>query len=303
MVTIFVVVAALVSVLAGVGEAASPPPDRLPPTKPTVDPSGETTDLRPVFHFGARDNRTLPSQLRFRCGIDTPLLHACARIYQPFAALAFGRHELRVQAIDRAGNASRVAARAFGVIGTWDAGVDFPPAPQQENPAHDQYGNTTWFYLYSTAPFHDPAFYRPLPEFHVIAPSNQQWNLGRHPDATIVTPLVGADPNQRLMQFHPDSNRFAVLGWRSPYTGKINVEMELRFPDPGAQTESNGVVWSIDRESSTLQSGLVMPGEQDHVAITLDVKTSDTLYLVIDNNGNSNSDTTVGGFRVTTVLG
>jgi len=34
---------------------------------------------------------------------------------------------------------------------------------------------------------------------------------------------------------------------------------------------------------------------------TLDVNTGETLYLVIDNNGDSDFDTTVCGFRVQTV--
>jgi hypothetical protein len=78
----------------------------VPPTKPTVDVVS-TSDLRPVVHFGARDDRTLPSQIRFRCAIDSPLLHPCARIYQPITALTFGDHVVRVRAIDRAGNTAR----------------------------------------------------------------------------------------------------------------------------------------------------------------------------------------------------
>ena len=136
-------VAALVIVtlsVAASGEAAAPPRDRLPPTTPTVDGSRTTPDLRPIFSFGARDNRTPPSQIRFLCAIDTPLLHPCARVYQPFSALAFGTHVLRVQATDRAHNVSRLSTTAFAVVGSWDAAQDFPRAPQAENPAHDRYG-------------------------------------------------------------------------------------------------------------------------------------------------------------------
>jgi hypothetical protein len=92
------IVIAVALLLTTVGEAAAPPRDRLAPSKPTVDGSRETADLRPIFRFGARDNRTPPGQIRFRCAIDSPLLHACARIYQPFSTLAFGAHVLRVRA-------------------------------------------------------------------------------------------------------------------------------------------------------------------------------------------------------------
>jgi hypothetical protein len=292
---------AVVLVLPAVGEAASPPPDRLPPTRPTVDGSRETPDLRPVFHFGARDNRTPPSQIRFRCGIDTPFLHPCARIYQPFSALAFGPHLLHVRATDRAGNTSRLTTTAFAVVGTWDAAVDFARAPRPENPGHDRYGNTTWFYLYSASKVHDPTLYLPLPEFHAFDSNNQAWNRGLTPDGFNVLPLVGVASAE--MVFHPDRDSFAVLGWRSPYTGTVSLDMQLRFPDPVTQAPSNGVIWSIDRDGSTLQSQLLTPANQAHIAITLDVNTGDTLYLVIDNNEDSNYDTTIGEFRVKTIPG
>jgi hypothetical protein len=291
----------VVLVLAAVGEAASPPPDRLPPTKPTADVVSDPSDLRPVIDFGARDNRTPPSQIRFRCAIDSPLLHPCARIYRPYSALAFGQHVLRVQATDRAGNASRLTTTAFAVVGTWDAAADFPRAPRPENPGHDRYGNTTWFYLYSATKVHDPTQYLPLPEFHAFDSNNQAWNRGLTPEGFNVLPLVGVASAE--MVFHPDRDSFAVLGWRSPYTGTVSLDMQLRFPDPVTQAPSNGVIWSIDRDSSTLQSALQTPPNQAHVAMTLNVNTGDTLYLVIDNNEDSNFDTTVGEFRVRTVHG
>ena len=67
---------------------SAPPRDRLAPTKPSVDTTRETVDLRPIFHFGARDNRTPPSRIRFRCSVDTLLLHPCARISRPSSNLA-----------------------------------------------------------------------------------------------------------------------------------------------------------------------------------------------------------------------
>src|SRR2546421_460976 len=139
---------AAVLVLAAVGEAATRPRDRLPPTRPTVDVPRETPDLRPVFHFGARDNRTPPSQIGFRCG------------------------------------------------------------------------NTTWFYLYSASKVHDPTLYLPLPEFHAFDSNNQAWNRGLTPEGFNVLPLVGVASAE--MVFHPDRDSFAVLGWRSPYTGTVS---------------------------------------------------------------------------------
>jgi hypothetical protein len=52
-----------------------------------------------------------------------------------------------VRALDRAGNASKVAGFVFTVIGIWDAGAEFVKSPDAANPARDKYGNTAWFYL------------------------------------------------------------------------------------------------------------------------------------------------------------
>jgi hypothetical protein len=77
--------------------------------------------------------------------------------------------------------------------------------------------------------------------------------------------------------------------------------MELRFPDPAAQARSNGIVWSIDREGAQLQRALLTPGTEANAATTIDVTSGETLYLVIDNNGASESDTIIGQFSVETV--
>jgi hypothetical protein len=296
------VAVAVILVLTSSGEGAvRPPHDRVPPTQPTVDVTN-TSDLRPLVHFGARDNRTRPSRIRFRCGIDGASLRPCARVYRPDAPLDFGSHVVNAQAFDRAGNGSRLATATFA-IGAWDAAADFPAAGQQENPAHDSYGDITWFYLYSVARLHDPTLYRPLPEFHVVGGDNQEWSLGVNADGTIVIPLVGSNLAQRLMIFHPDTDRFAVLGWRSPFSGKVTISAELRFPDPVAQVRSNGILWSIDRGASQLQGALLTPGMEAHATTTIDVTSGQTVYLVIDNNGLSESDTTVGQFSVQAVSG
>jgi hypothetical protein len=295
------VVLAAVCVIAAVGDAASPPPDRRPPSKPTVSGARETTDLRPVFRFAARDNRTTPVRIRFRCAIDTSALRPCSRTYRALRALVFGHHELRVRALDRAGNASRVATFPFTVFGRWDAVEDFPRAPHEENPGHDRYGNATWFYLYSSAKLHDPTLYRPLPEFHVMGGRNEWWSFGLQPDRSAIPPLVGTNWGQRIMVFHPDQSHYAILGWRSPYTGKVRLSLQLRFVDPALQADSNGIVWSIDRAGSTLQSQPLTPGNEGRDELTLDVNAGETFYFVIDDRGDSRSDLTAGQLTVQTL--
>jgi hypothetical protein len=295
------VFAATMVCVVAVGDAAVLPPDRKPPTKPTVDGPRETPDLQPVFSFGARDNRTSPDRIRFRCAIDSPLLHPCPRAYTVISALTFGRHELRVRALDRAGNQSPVTTFAFTAVGRWDAAEDFRRAPHEENPGHDRYGNTTWFYLYSPVKLHDPTLYRSLPTL-AIDGENQWWSFGFRTDHTIIPPLVGKNSGQQFMVFHPDLGQFAILGWRSPYTGRVSVGLQLRFADPAAQAASNGIGWSIDRGGATLQAQVLTPGNTAAWTTTLDVNTGESLYLVIDErDGDSRWDLTVGQFTVQTV--
>ena len=207
---------------------------------------------------------------------------------------------MSVVAVDRAGNVSRVTNFAFSVVGTWDAAADFPRTAPSENPAHDQYGNTVWAYLYSEGKIHDPTRYRPLPHFDPIGGAvKPQWNMGGS-GATIETPLVGVFGSS--MGFHPDRDSFAILGWRSPYTGTVAIEFTVRLEDPGAQSGGNGIAWSIDRGNTTLQTKALTYGYDDHAAITTDVTVGDQFYVVIDNRGDSNYDTTVGEFQVHTVF-
>jgi hypothetical protein len=291
---------ALVFVLVPTIRAASPPRDRTAPTKPTVD-VGPTDDLRPVFHFGARDNRTPSTRLRFRCALDGALLHLCGRIYQVIDALSFGKHELRAVAVDSAGNVSRVATAPFTVVGTWDATSDFPVLAPSENPAHDKYGNTVWSYLYSGAPLYHTTLYPPPSPLSILNPGWQEWDLGLRSDGSIVTPLVGWNNNRMI--FAPSRDRFAVLGWRSPYAGQVSIELELLFPEPLVQAGSNGVVWSLDRGNAQLQTAVLTPTDPSARAqLTTQVAVGDIFYVTIDNRGDSNWDTIVGQFRVRTLF-
>ena len=208
---------------------------------------------------------------------------------------------LSVVAVDRAGNVSRVTNFAFSVVGTWDAAADFPRTAPSENPAHDQYGNTVWTYLYSRARIHDPTLYRPLPHFDPVGGAvGAQWNMGGT-GPTIAFPLVGVFGSSSI-GFHPDRDSFAILGWRSPYTGTVAIEFTVRLEDPGAQNTGNGIAWSIDRGNTTLQTQVLTYGYDEHAAITTDVTVGDQFYAGIDNRGDSNYDTTVGEFQVHTIF-
>ncbi len=275
----------------GAVSQAAPPPDRLPPTRPTVDGDIRPDTLRPVFTFGATDRRTPRSGIRFRCAFDRATLRPCARIHRPAAALAFGPHELRAQAVDRAGNASRITRFTFSVVGSWDAARDFERAPRPANPGRDRYGNTTWFYLSSTTPAHDPAGYRPQPFFAVLAPN---WEVWRSEDTGLSGSQTGYNNGSILMHpGHFNLGQNAVLGWRSPLAATVELSGSISTNAASlCGVTPNGVVWSIDHGAATLRSGSLAAGQRTDLALTVTVAAGESLYVVVNDAGDSNCDST-----------
>lgn len=289
---------AIGAVLVSGGWAASAPPDRRAPSQPTVDGAKRTLSLRPVFTFGATDQRTPRGKIRFRCALDGESLRPCARVHRPIAALSFGEHVLRVRAQDLAGNLSRVTTFSFRVVGRWDAAIDFELAPRPANPGRDRYGNTAWFYLYSSqGRAHDPATYELLPTFSVLAPNWEVWLL--QPD--FQSALTGY--NNAQMFLHPSPPHLgqnAILGWRSPLTTTVRVHTSLVQLHPVCRVPANGVVWSLDLGNRTLRSGTLVGGTEATFDMTLGVTAGETLYVVVGDNGDSNCDSTLVQFTIET---
>ena len=288
---------AVIGTAAG-GWAATAPPDRTAPTKPTIDGQRRALNLRPVFTFGATDQRTVRAKMRFRCAFDGAALRPCARIHQPSSALSFGPHVLRVRALDLAGNLSRITTFSFVVVGRWDAAGDFERAPRPANPGRDRYGNTAWFYLYSShGRAHDPAAYELLPTFLVRGANWEVWHLP--PD--FAGGSVGF--NNARMIFHPstpDLGHNAILGWRSPVTATVVVYASLVRTHLDYPVPANGVVWSLDQGNRSLRSGTLVDGTEATVDMTLAVTAGETLYVIVGDNGDSNCDSTVVEFTVET---
>src|SRR5439155_5142422 len=169
--SVFILIAAAASAAAiaptGLGREAAAPRDHTRPSAPTVDGDSISDNLTPAFHFAAKDDRTPPTQIRFQCAIDSTVLRPCSHITRASAPLSFGPHLLRVRAIDRAGNASKITRYAFTVSGSWNAGTEFEKSPNNANPSRDRYGNTTWFYLSSATPKPDPPVSH-LPPFYTV---------------------------------------------------------------------------------------------------------------------------------------
>lgn len=283
------------------GARAATPPDRLPPTKPTIDGQRAPTVLRPVFTFGATDRRTPRGKLRFRCALDRAVLRPCARIHRPAASLSFGAHTLRVRAQDLAGNLSRVATFAFSVVGSWDAAGDFERAPRPANPGRDRYGNSTWFYLYSGTAAHDPANYHAFPTFAVLAPTWEVWHNSPGNPTQSPGSATGFSNNRIIMHpGHYNLGQNAVLGWRSPVASDVLLTARLENFDGICPVPENGILWSIDKGTSSIRSGFLGPSALTQMELTISVVVGDWLYVVVNDAGDSNCDTALVDLTVET---
>jgi hypothetical protein len=82
-----------------------------------------------------------------------------------------------------------------------------------------------------------------------------------------------------------------MIGWKSPFTGLVNVSGFFSDLDP---TGFNGVIWSVDRVSQTLASGTIANGgpAQTFSLTNVAVKAGQVLYFIVDPNGDYTSDST-----------
>lgn len=89
--------------------------DRTAPGKPRVRGPKTTRNARVVFRFSASDVDNTAAEVRYRCSLTGGSLRPCrARIS---VKLRPGRHTVRVQAIDVAGNKSPIAKATVLVLG------------------------------------------------------------------------------------------------------------------------------------------------------------------------------------------
>ncbi|MBA2298617.1 MAG: hypothetical protein H0W14_11345 [Actinobacteria bacterium] len=187
------------------------------------------------------------------------------------------------------------------MVGTWDGARDFERAPRPANPGRDRYGNTTWFYLYSDSVDHDPSKYHLLPFFAVLAP---EWEVWRSRDSGLSGGQTGYNNGQISMHpGHYNLGQNAILGWRSPIASTVSVTASIGPPPQSTcDVPANGVLWSIDQDSRTLLSGAVSPGGATaHPELTATVEAGETLYVVINDAGDSNCDTTLVSLAVETL--
>jgi len=102
---------------------------------------------------------------------------------------------------------------------------------------------------------------------------------------------------KRSVFMHPSTSGFAVIGWKSPIAGVVDVSGFFSHLD---QSCGNGVIWSVDSWAPTgnhqLATGtLPMVGPSQTFSLTaLSITKAQVLYFVVDPNGGDDFCDTTG---------
>lgn len=195
-----------------------------------------------------------------------------------------------------------------GQASTWDPVEDWRSAPNQENPSRDRYGNPgVWSYLQSTSSGHNPSSYLLLPNFEGIDAWKQQGMDGTSPDLhqawtepSVINAFVGLatpDGEPQSMYLHPAV--LAILAWTSPVDGGITISGVVARPQYPCPDAHGGLLFSIERGATTLRAISLASGQRSAFNLTTSVSIGETMYLIVDSDGDAVCDLTSLQLRIT----
>ena len=204
-------------------------------------------------------------------------------------------------------NALAVTAKAQV---TWNLTKDLLATNNQIS--FNQGSNGVWYLLQSSSFKHFPKTYQFLPFYSLPCVTNPSAQLvvnlpcwqNPTPDSQgNVEPIIIANVTYQTVFFrnfgiparsvtmHPSMFGLAVIGWKSPVTGRVNVAGFFSDLDPNC---GNGIIWSVGKGSQTLTSGTVANGgpAQSYSLTGISVVEGQVLYFTVDPNGDYFCDTT-----------
>jgi len=179
-----------------------------------------------------------------------------------------------------------------------------------------------WYFLRSTSLEHKPKTYQFLSAYYEPCVSDsvstfaegmacwQNPNLERD---IYRIPLVGVNftyitqfPNglfgipPRSVFIHPSNTELAIIGWRSPFTGSVNVDGHFSHLD---QSCGNGIIWSVDKGNQTLVSGTIpnVGSAQTFHIPSVSINAGQVLYFIVDPNVEDFCDTSGVNVTITKV--
>ena len=71
--------------------------------------------------------------------------------------------------------------------------------------------------------------------------------------------------------------------------------------NPACEVPANGVVWSIDHGAVTVKSGSLGLGQSTNRSFTVSVAAGESIFVVVNDAGDSNCDSTHVHLAITTV--
>ena len=200
----------------------------------------------------------------------------------------------------RSGGNLNASWQPLGQRRVWDAALDFRLAPDQANPSADVFGNAgVWSYLWSDGLVHDPSQYRPFRNYTVVDGWRQQWD-----DPAFVNLIVGRLGDNRMLLHSWGGRaiafgRSAIVAWTSPIGGRVTVTAEVALPDLASCPFGDGILWSVDRGSTSLAAAAIPAGGGTMLSVETTVSVGETLYFVHDPGFNGNCDSALARLRVT----
>jgi hypothetical protein len=159
--------------------------------------------------------------------------------------------------------------------GIWSLQEDMRRAPIQQNPNFDAYGNLcAWSFEQGDGVDHDDPSsplsgltqgYAGQPGLEAWTGSETMptWNLpaptvGLNAGTEPKTAATGTWPVGKIV-VQPSATRTARVHWRAPFTGHVRISGGVQDLDANG---GDGVLWFVDRGSTTLASGAVHDGAQ-----------------------------------------
>jgi hypothetical protein len=204
--------------------------------------------------------------------------------------------------------ATSIIVLMLGVCSISLTGAEGPEKQSRWNLAQDvvltsneisfsQGSNGVWYFLESASLTHDPFTYSRLPHYTVFCDFDPVAADGSaclgDAERDVVgnrLPAVGVNfSNAALVLFtsvlpprsvfmHPGIEKLAIVAWKSPVNGKVSVTGSFRDVDPAC---GDGVSWSIDKGTKTIQSGDLPNGGSASFAFVESVKKDQVLYFTV----------------------
>jgi len=187
---------------------------------------------------------------------------------------------------------------------TWDLGKDLGQTSNQIS--FNEGSNQDWYLMESVSRVHDPTLYRFLTQYQAQCQSTGSgytvngvgcwhgtesnhagshlkteiaFNFTKELQDVVQDVFAGYQPHATLIT--ATWERFAIVAWRSPFTGTARITGEFGWRNFFKATEAN---WFLDKGSTTLQSGRLFGGGfKGPVNVgRMPIRQGEVLYFIVD---------------------